>query len=54
MVASTPALCMQTRRYLPITYSRSISSLEDRAITSIPAKSDDVVIRGRSSVPAIV
>ena len=46
------ARCVQVNWWVPITSSRSISSLEDRAITSTPAKSDVVVFRGRYSAPA--
>ena len=48
VVWSNPSGCINARfvhanSCVPITSSRSISSLEDRAITNTPAKSDDVV-----------
>ena len=59
VVWSNPSGCINARfvhanSCVPITSSRSISSLEDRAITNTPAKSDDVVFWCRSSAPAVV
>ena len=59
VVWTDPSGCVNSRfvhanSWVPITSSRSISSLEDRAITNIPAKSDVVVFRGRYSAPALV
>ena len=44
---------VQVNSWVPITSSRSICSLEDRAITNTPPKSEVAVFRGRSSAPDI-
>ena len=59
VVWTDPSGCINSRfvhanSWVPITSSRSISSLEDRAITSTSANIDVVIFRGRYSAPALV